>query len=208
MRVGKGLQSKIKKIRQTKGFSLVELLAATLILLLVTSIVAQGIPLAQRAYKRSVDLANAQLLLSTAITILRDDLGMANNITFQGAEATENGGPTLQYSNARSGVKRISAKMKVVGSIPDNSDDNVLHNYDIKMLNTVPVLVDKKTSDTDVGNTTLADALGISWALSEKQGLYLSFDSISVDDSGIISIHNLKVIKDGYDEPLAQVGGN
>lgn len=67
--------------RSRKGFSLSEVLIALLILLLVTSIVAAGIPVAANAMKRSVTASNAQLLLSTTLTRLRDEFGNAKNIT-------------------------------------------------------------------------------------------------------------------------------
>ena len=44
---------------------------------MVTAIVAAGIPSAQRAYAKVVDSANAQVLLSTTVTGLREELGMA-----------------------------------------------------------------------------------------------------------------------------------
>lgn len=64
--------------RAQSGFSLVELLAVIVILTLVTMVVATGIPAAQRAYVSAVDSSNAQILLSTTTTRLRDELSVAN----------------------------------------------------------------------------------------------------------------------------------
>ena len=68
----------IKKIKQNQsGFSLAETLMAVLILLMVSEVVAVGIPSAASALSKIVDASNAQLLLSTTITKLRDELSTA-----------------------------------------------------------------------------------------------------------------------------------
>ena len=66
-----------RKLKNNKGFSLAETLLAVLILLLVATIVANGIPVARNVYNRVIIGASAQLLLSTAVTALRNELGMA-----------------------------------------------------------------------------------------------------------------------------------
>ena len=60
-----------------RGFSLAETLMAVLILLMVSEIVVVGIPSAASALSKIVDASNAQLLLSTTITKLRDELSTA-----------------------------------------------------------------------------------------------------------------------------------
>ena len=67
---------KLKKNR--KGFSLAETLIAILILLMVSAIIGGAIPAASNAFTKTVDVANAQVVLSTAMTALRDELGMAS----------------------------------------------------------------------------------------------------------------------------------
>ena len=75
----------LRKLNQKAGFTLAETLVTILILLMVSSIVAGGIPAATNAYYKAVDGANAQVLLSTAATALRDELGTARDITVSGA---------------------------------------------------------------------------------------------------------------------------
>ena len=65
------------RIRNRKGFTLAETLLAVLILLLVSSIVAAGVPAARQAYEKVVLASNAELMLSTAVATLRDELGTA-----------------------------------------------------------------------------------------------------------------------------------
>ncbi len=73
------VMEKLKKNRG--GFSLAETLIAILILLMVSAIVGGAIPTASTVYKKTVDAANAQILLSTTLTELRDELSTASNIT-------------------------------------------------------------------------------------------------------------------------------
>ncbi len=51
-----------------------------LILLMASSIVAAGIPVAIRAYDSVINTSNAQLLLDSTLTALRDELGTAREI--------------------------------------------------------------------------------------------------------------------------------
>lgn len=68
------------RIRSSRGFTLAETLMAILILLMVTAIVAAGIPVASNALKKAVEASHAQVLLSTTMTALRDELTTAKNI--------------------------------------------------------------------------------------------------------------------------------
>lgn len=65
------------RIRNRKGFTLAETLLAVLILLLVSSVVAAGMPAVKQAYEKVVLASNAELMLSTAVATLRDELGTA-----------------------------------------------------------------------------------------------------------------------------------
>ena len=86
----------IRKCKKNTGFSLSETLLATLILLMVSSVVAAGIPAARNAYEKVTIAANAQVLLSTAASTLRDELGTADRI-----ESADFG--TVSYLSARTG---------------------------------------------------------------------------------------------------------
>lgn len=74
--------------KNTSGFTLAETLVAILIMLMVSSVVVAGIPAAANAYTKAVDAANAQALLSTTITALRNELGMAQDVKVNGTEVT------------------------------------------------------------------------------------------------------------------------
>ena len=87
-----------KKITNKKAFTLAETLVATLILLMVSAIVAAGIPVAKNAYEKVVVKANAEVVMSTAINALRNELSVANDI-----EVT--GDTTITYSSGTYGSR-------------------------------------------------------------------------------------------------------
>ncbi len=69
------------KIKGKSGFTLAEVLIAMLILLMVSAIVAAGIPSAKNAYEKMVLSSNAEVLLSTTVSALRNELGPATDIS-------------------------------------------------------------------------------------------------------------------------------
>lgn len=74
------------RLRQARGFTLAETLVTILILLLVTSIVIAGMPTATNVLKKTVDAANAQTLLASTLTRLREELTTALEIKASGSE--------------------------------------------------------------------------------------------------------------------------
>ena len=78
-----------RRKRRKSGFTLSETLIAILILLMVSAIVAGAIPTASNVYIKTVDAANAQLLLSTTITKLRDELSTAKRVVSYSASSIE-----------------------------------------------------------------------------------------------------------------------
>ena len=69
------------KLNTRRGFSLAETLVAVIIILLVSSVIAAGMPAAQRAYNNVLATADAQVYMSTALTELRKELATATNIS-------------------------------------------------------------------------------------------------------------------------------
>ncbi len=81
----KSMKKLHRKLRDRSGFTLAELLIVVLILLLVSTVVATGVPAAVNSYQKVVDSANAQLLLSTTVSSLRRELSLAGSIEVEGA---------------------------------------------------------------------------------------------------------------------------
>ena len=95
-----------KRAKGRSGFTLAETLVALLILLMVTSIVAVGIPVAASVYSKQITAANAQVLLSTTMTCLRDELGTARDVSVDLTSISytnQNGSKSVIYLGA-SGV--------------------------------------------------------------------------------------------------------
>ena len=108
------MPNKIKeKMNNRRGFSFVEMLMAVLILLMASAIVAGGIPVAINAYMKIVESANAQLLLSTTLTRLRDELSTATDVTVSSDSKTitftENAGSEskIYFVTSSDGIPRI-----------------------------------------------------------------------------------------------------
>lgn len=69
-----------KKLRDQSGVSLVEMLCATIILVLLGLLLNTGLQLAVKSYREIIAESETQLLLSTAIDTLADDLRYARDV--------------------------------------------------------------------------------------------------------------------------------
>ena len=157
-----------RKLKSRHGFTLAEVLMAVLILLMVSSVVAGGVPVAANAYYKVVDAANAQMLLSTTVTKLRRELAFASDVY-------PKSGVVESYTNGESG--QISKPI---------SDDT-----GIKL---------EWGDDDDKHQEPLVREA------AATKGMYAAFDRIIFDqDTGFFKIQNLRVQKDGYNNPLASV---
>ena len=94
-----------KKLNSRAGFTLAETLLAVTILLLVSSIVVTGMPAAKNAYEKVVLASNAEVMLATAESALRDELGTAWKVQ-KVSEST-----SITYYSADTGM-RTKLEMK------------------------------------------------------------------------------------------------
>lgn len=92
------------KLKNNKGFTLAETLLAVLILLLVSTIVATGMPAAKNAYEKIIVAANAQVLLSTGATALRDELGTSWDVKIDD-DTSKTSGTFVTYNSSDTGAK-------------------------------------------------------------------------------------------------------
>lgn len=72
----------IKKLKSNQGMTMVELLCATMILLLVSAGMVSGIQLAQRQYFKSMRDSDAQVLFSTIESILTNELRYTTQVHY------------------------------------------------------------------------------------------------------------------------------
>lgn len=110
---------RMRRIHARRGFTLTETLIAVAILIILTAILAGVVPIALRSYRDTVDGANAQLLLSTTMTALRDELTEASGI-----EASSEGSASVLYESRR-GCRTVignSADGIVLREYPDPAE--------------------------------------------------------------------------------------
>ncbi|MBR2729093.1 MAG: type II secretion system protein [Lachnospiraceae bacterium] len=179
-----------KKLHSRRGFTLAEMLATVLILLMVSSIVAAGIPAAVRAYEKVVRSANAEVLLSTSVSALRSELGTAREISVTDSTV-------LQYYNERSGSFR--------SLYPDNESEK----RGVLTIREYLGLPEETGAGTGSGTDTPGSGSGNSGGnigtggsgLPPRQlvtdaaatgDLYVTYSSASVED-GIVTIGGLSV---------------
>ena len=112
-----------RKQKGRRGFSLAETMLAVLILLMVSVIVATGVPVAKNAYEKVVFGANAQVLLSTAVNALRDELGTAWDVEVKSNEVTYCNSDTGAHSILKLNDKNNIVRQRYI----DNSDSSGAH---------------------------------------------------------------------------------
>ena len=175
----------LKKTIDARGFSLAEALVAIIILLLVSSIVAAGIPAAVTAYDKAVTGANAQALLSTAVTTLRDELGTAMDVTIQPE------GKGVQYYSADT-----KSKSEIYLSTDTGRPGEIMLKeylpFDTQYLDSV-------TTDSTVRQLVTSSAA--------TNHLYITYESI-VQASGadVIRFNGLKVCQEGRADAVLSLG--
>ena len=165
----------MKRIKQKRnrrsGFTLAETLLTVLILLLVTETVATGIPVARDAYEKVVLTANAEVLLSTTVSSLRNELGMAENVKIDGTKIS-------YYNTARKTNSQICLNSDLSDGKTTDPDRMIMYQRYV-------------SSDLSAGGS--ASRL-VSKAASNKN-LYVTYESASYS-SGIVSFSGLKVCRE------------
>ncbi len=160
-----------KKRRNRAGFSLAETLIAILILLMVSSIVAGAIPTAATVYTKTVDAANAQILLSTVVTVLRDELSTATDISIP------SGGAEIVYVNGNDGHRKL-----VLHATGSSTESIMLYIGSI---------------DLTTGSITYNSARPLVSDAAASKGMIVSCSSAAIDANGVITFTSLTVVKNG-----------
>lgn len=174
-----GLRTRtVKRIKSSRAFTLAEALVAVIILLLVSAIVAAGIPAAARAYERVVIASDAHVLLSTTMSSLRNEMLTAKNVEEkEGGKAVifyneSLGTESMIYSDSDTG--RIMIKRYAAKEVIEDAEDS-----------TPQPLVSDEASDYDE---------------ETGKGLYATFSTVSYNkDKKVVTFHDI-VVKNGDDE--------
>lgn len=159
--------------RTSPGFTLAETLVTVLLLLMVSSIVAAGIPVARNVYERVLVSANAEVLLSTSVSALRNELGTARSIS------VADGKSISYYSSDTGSYSRI---------YPDENNDEkpgviLLQEY---------LGLPQEEGEPAAGQAAPAPRQLITDAAATGD-LYITYDSASVTEDGIVEIRGLRV---------------
>lgn len=181
-----------KKIRSSRGYTLAETLMAILILLIATAIVVRGIPMAADIQRRTVDTANGQVMLSTAMSLLRDELSVARDVKC----VNEDG--QLKY------IKYVSGStgcIVVLYPWAAEGDDSTVH-----MREYLGRVTDEEAAtglDGNVGDDYIDQEL----VFTSDGSLRLSLGEVTVadEDSPLFVIKDLKVYRTGQDEPVSEI---
>lgn len=174
------------RIRGRVGFTLVETLLALMILVILTGIVAMGIPVAFRTYTDAVNCSNAKVLLSTTSTILRDELSMAQKqVTI---------GDNLYYMDGEGYWSRLDA----IGSSGNNPPTIKKHIYILTENVTSPSRDEDFIEVSDSPYEIISER-----ALAENLGI--RFDSI-VYSNRVFTINNLEAINKDDEHAYAATG--
>ncbi|MBR4703511.1 MAG: prepilin-type N-terminal cleavage/methylation domain-containing protein [Oscillospiraceae bacterium] len=177
------MKRSLQKLNNQSGFSLTEMLVVLIILLLVTGVVAAGMPVAANAYTKVVDAGNAQVLLSTTMTALREELSTATDISVKEG--------TTELERYRSARYSVLAQLSI-------ENDVIMLEY---------LRDDGSSLGTDSDSRAIRPL--VSRAAATKN-LYVIFDKI-LYSNGMFTVEGLRVIqKTGGPEPehvIAEIEG-
>ena len=168
------------RIESNRGFTLAETLLAVLILLMVSAIVATGIPSAKAAYEKVVLASNAEVLLSTTMSSLRNELATAKNIE----TGDEVGGKdtSLTYYNTTRGSK--SKIYKYSGSVAAGA-----------------IMIQQYVKVDGIGKDS--DPVRLVSKTASTGDLYVTYEYVTYSD-GIITFRNLSVNRESGSTGLAE----
>ena len=175
-----------KKIRGNSGFTLAETLLVVLILLLVSTIVATGMPAAKNAYEKIIVAANAQVLLSTGATALRDELGTSWDVKIDD-DTSKTSGTFVTYKSSDTGAK---SKIYL-------NDENKIYIQEYVMNEYLNV------EETSIGSERLL--------VSDKaatDGLVITYTTIKKSDDGSSVIISGLAVKNKEEREMANLGSD
>lgn len=180
-----------KKLRSAAGFSLAEALTAVLIMLMASSIIAAGIPAATNAYEKVVLASNAEVLLSTAVTALRNEIGTADFV-----KADEDGSGITYYSGAAGSASRIFLSGTASG---DGGGTETEENARHVMVARYVAMPEAKVDGAD----DPPDPVRLISKEAATADLYVTYESVSYGD-GVVVFHDLAVKRESGERVLTE----
>lgn len=184
------------KIRNNKGFTLTETLLTVILVLLMTGAVAAGISIMNRTIRRIQNKANAEVLLSTTLTLISSDLKNTVAVVPDGEKKAEDGGETVKLLQIREngtdawiGIENDSS---AAGSDAENG--GIRKKYYTQTVNS-------ETGDREYQDTNIS--IGYVTKQAKTDTLYTTIGSITYSNH-VLTIHDLEV-KNTNDETQAKL---
>lgn len=147
-----------QKVRESKGLTVVEMLCATLILILLALMLNTGMQMAMENYRRMVLRSEVDLLLSSLSNVLADELRYASNVVL---EASPNPTKVDKYNSPLYGKDtKLSVKdgeenkgQVYAGAfpvLPDGAYGGQMWNYGVPPEDGMSITYDKNTQTFEV----------------------------------------------------------
>lgn len=174
------------RIKSTKAFTIAEALIATIIMLLVTVIMVTGIPAAIRAYDNVVIAANSEVLLSTTMSALRNELCTAKDVKVNGTKTA------ISYYNVGFGTQSEISRAESGDGSSESAGTIMYRRY------AQDTVIDDAYSETGQAKRLISKA-----ASDKEKDLYITFKNVDYND-GIVTFTDLIVKKDGNDTPASR----
>lgn len=144
-----------QKLKRSAGLSLAETLLTVLILLLVSGVVATGMPAAVKAYRNAIDAANAQVVLSATVNALRSELSTARDVKVDGTTITYTDADTGSRSRIYIGTDGKGNKKIMRQEYEVDSDLDFLSGMDALQPDPHPLLPDAVAKTTMDGKSLM-----------------------------------------------------
>ena len=180
-----GLKGRPKrKLHEKSGFTLAETLLAVLILLMVSAIVAAGVPAAKNAYEKVVLASNADVLLSTTISALRNELGTAQDVeTTVGSTDGHLTTVITYYNKAAETTSKICLNSDLSEGVKTSDPDGTI--------------MYQRFAATSLSLSSGGDITRLVSKAASNKNLYVTYTTADYDEStGIITFSNLRVCRE------------
>ena len=167
------------KLTEHRGFSLSELLVTVVIVSLLSIMIATGVRASLNSYKKVTDEANAEVLLSTCASMLRNELSTAVEIT-----AEDN---CIVFRQSGSGCKVSLRSISMDGAGGP-----------------VQICLGSVGVNPETGSESITSERPFISQVTGTEGLFVSFDEISYTDE-CVTIKGLAVRKKDSDRKLSEL---
>lgn len=198
--------------RDQAGFTLTEMLVTMFIVVMASALLATGVPTAIEAYQDTVNVANAQVALSTTISAMRGELSLASDVrvTADGIKVfylSENEGCwiSLEQSSTRNGLDKTYYSGP--RALPQGKDpDELVKDGTLVTTQTIPLISDASIPASPVNHAPLKVRVGEEGNGEDVKERENSF-SVDPKNADVVQVNKLRVVIDASKKTLAKTEG-